>query len=221
MPVGFESSLELRWFVEGHIPGKLSRWYEREVVGSDSDWKPEASRVDTYLPTECSDHLNVKLRQGSLEVRIRENHFRFCSSNGRFAGFAESWSKWVWKYLRAFEADIQQAFAATQGSDWISVQKSRQQRKFGFVRGHLEPIPMENRSEYGGMLELSPLLVDGCPWWTLAIDTFGNPSSREEMLTTIVDNILSTAPVELSEHQSGSYATLSGRVQAAARRKDG
>ncbi|NEQ23301.1 MAG: hypothetical protein F6K28_29940, partial [Microcoleus sp. SIO2G3] len=91
------TTLELRWFSQGTPPTEVEHWYSAdspgELLGS-----PE-EREDLYLYTPECDYLNIKLRQGSLDVKWRKAQLgsrEFGEDSGtNWHGNVEKWLKWV------------------------------------------------------------------------------------------------------------------------------
>ncbi|MCA1995017.1 MAG: hypothetical protein LDL41_23650, partial [Coleofasciculus sp. S288] len=64
------TTLELRWFYHGTPPVEVEYWFSTDCPGE--LLRPPEEREDLYLYTPQCDYLNIKLRQGSLEVKWRK-----------------------------------------------------------------------------------------------------------------------------------------------------
>jgi hypothetical protein len=142
------TTLELRWFVRGTPTNEVEHWFNvdcpGELLGS-----PE-EREDLYLYTPECDYLNIKLRQGSLEVKWRKAELGILGFGDCGQGKAEKWLKWVCQ-----DSDQQSMMPANVVGEkaWVGVKKMRSQR------------------HYQGMTyELTQLSVTNDVWWSIALE---------------------------------------------------
>ena len=105
-----ENTLEVRWFVRGMPPAVVQQWFKLECLGKlkqsevRQDWyayqdNSNLDRFSKFLsPVSSRDAVNLKLRQGSLELKLRAQNFgtyRFGQSERIYKceGRVEQWSK--------------------------------------------------------------------------------------------------------------------------------
>ena len=174
---------EARWFLRGSIPAAAAAWFE--ALGAPVE--PE-SRTDRYLrPT--SDGLGVKVREGSLETKRREDRLGPLGA-GASAGAVESWVKW--SFDLAAPADPE--------TGWVAVGKTRRQRQ---------------RRVAGGVcsLELAEVTAGGETWWSVCLEAFGRTAgARRDALDAAARAWLDRpdAPALPAEASMGYAAWLMG-----------
>ena len=166
------TTLEVRWFSSGEAPLEVKKWFEN---GLGELSQPE-TREDRYLKLP-RDYLNLKLRQGNLELKWRQQELGCQTWGDRLEGKVERWQKWTCPKILA--KLIPQA-------EWITVQKRRSQR-------HHENVSYE----------LTQLTVQESAWWSLAFEAQGSDFSR---FTGVVSQVCQTylGPKLLAE-QSYAY----------------
>jgi hypothetical protein len=138
------TTIELRWFYPGMLPELMKDWFDGDIGVN-----PE-SREDFYLKLPNCEYLGIKLRQGRLEVKLRQAELGKLNFGDNVAGKAEKWVKWMCEEPEA-ETLINQNQKAQ--PDWVRVQKIRWQRKYS-----------------GCNVELTQLSLRGDDWWSLAFE---------------------------------------------------
>src|SRR5262245_9360882 len=88
-----QPTVEVRWFGRAAVPADVERWF------LDAELPParEARRVDRYLVALPGDALGVKVRQGSLEHKVRAAEAGLARWHDRLAGRVEAWRKWSFR----------------------------------------------------------------------------------------------------------------------------
>jgi hypothetical protein len=163
------ATVEMRWFVEGTLPAEVVNWYE-EAVGL-VDWQ---ERVDRYVRPAARDGLNVKWREGHIEIKrlVEEigNH-----QWADVAGTSQRWRKW------SFPLSEELPLAAT-GNDWIPVSKHRTVRTFAHRGDKMMLMKPGEHLPHGCSVEITAIDSHGRKWWTLALEAFGPDLEAREML---------------------------------------
>lgn len=142
------TTLELRWFVRGIPVNKVKHWFNEDCPGELLGSPEEREDLYLYVP-EC-DYLNIKLRQGRLEVKWRKAELGIVCLGDCWQGKAETWLKWI-----CDDPDQQSMMPAhvTGEKAWVGVKKVRSQR------------------HYQGMTyELTQLSVKNEVWWSIALE---------------------------------------------------
>jgi hypothetical protein len=180
------TTLELRWFDRGTPPKQVEHWFSEdcpgELLGS-----PE-EREDLYLDVPGCDYLNVKLCQGSLEVKWRQVQLGVLQLGDDLEGNAEKWLKWI------CEDPTKQSIVPAnlaQERAWIAVKKTRSQRCY-----------------QGMTYELTQLTVRNDNWWCIAFEMATQDSNESDRFETIIRQVSTTYPrSNLHENNSFAYPT--------------
>jgi hypothetical protein len=194
------TTLEVRWFLrEGH-PDAATAWFraEDDLVRADR-------RTDYYLNLFL-EQLGIKLREGNLEIKLREKDLGIRKFTSGVAGRCGLWRK-----LSLPIAD--EAVETLPDMDprwWVSITKERQLRLFD-ARG--ESIPTTARVTDGCSLELTRLAVGEQSWWTVGFEAFGREESLESILSVTVKRSCEEAAVAgLEADSSWAYPELLARI---------
>lgn len=178
------TNLELRWFSLGKPPEEVEHWFRKECPGKLLG-SPE-TREDLYLSTPDCDYLNIKLRQGSLEVKWRKAELGILRLGDCGEGKVEKWLKWVCEdpdQQSMMPADVAQERA------WVGVKKVRSQRRY-----------------QGIAFELTQLTVRNNDWWSLAFEMATHGFNQIDSFESIVIEVSQTYPgTELQRDQSFAY----------------
>jgi hypothetical protein len=165
----------------------------------------EPARTDRYLRLPDSEGLNVKLREGRIEIKRRVGEVRAVRFHERVTGVVEGWRKWRFELAEPGSSRVQ---AASPASSWISVHKERRIRTYHVekdedVTARSGPKPAATGCE----LELSRVRAAGQIWWTLAFEAFGDESALRENLLLVARYVVSTdEPPSLPVSNSRGYA---------------
>ncbi|PSO49124.1 MAG: hypothetical protein BRC33_07935 [Cyanobacteria bacterium SW_9_44_58] len=174
-------TLEMRWFKPGEIPVAVRQWFDQTCPGTHLG--EAETRTDWYLePIAPCDYLNIKFRQGRLEIKWRQMQFPQLSLQQQWQGRMEQWGKWLCE-----EATLQEF--VPEGQAWIAVQKSRSQRQFVIS------------ADACCNLELTQLRVDNQNWWTLGLES----TRDQESLHSIARQLSETCPATLTDQQAMAY----------------
>lgn len=164
------TSLELRWFCPGKLPRPVDQWFQQECPGQILQSPDE--RVDHYLYIPDCDYMSVKLRQGRLEVKWRQQALGAIAPLAHAQGQSERWLKWM-----CTNDDGENLTFGEQRltGPWLAVDKLRSQRKYR-IHGHgsFTGVVVDEPLERGCAVELTRLRLQAEDWWTIGFETFGS-----------------------------------------------
>jgi hypothetical protein len=83
-------TIEVRWFYPGILPDEVRQWFNH--LGEQLE--KIDTRSDVYLQSHAPD-IGVKLRQGNLEVKYRQQNLGTIAIEGMENSQVEQWSKWI------------------------------------------------------------------------------------------------------------------------------
>lgn len=201
------TTAEVRWFYEGAIPDEVAAWF-RQLKGEIMIQPP---RTDRYVrPTDAA--MNVKLREGRVEVKRRDGSGRLERWTPQIAGQIGRWRKWGF----AAQADALDDLGGQRY--WIAVTKARRMRSYWVdADGRTEPVRWGDLPARGCDIELSRVTVRDTVWWSLCLEAFGDEESLAERLRRTAQHVFTQgSPPELSaEHSYGYPAWLMNIVDDA------
>ena len=192
-------SLEIRWFAEGPVPGEWKAWFAAGHRLPDP-----GERTDHYL-LDTQEALNVKLREGRVEVKQRLGTPRRFQLDDRYSGWREEWVKW------SFGLDEAEEYVQTAAADpasWLAVGKKRYLRTFTLDEaGQLCEADPDQWLPAGCGVELTELTVGEHRWHTVGLEAFGEKNDRKKVFDTAARSLLKrTEAPALPLEQSLGYA---------------
>lgn len=164
-------TFELRWFHPGFPPDSVKYWFFEQCPGKRLGDTEE--REDLYLAPSC-DYLNIKLRQGRLEVKWRKVDLGKIQFGNAAEGKIEQWGKWLCE-----DDNVERFFLpgdVREDAAWIAVKKRRSQREIEFCH-----------------VELTELLVNGNKWWSIAFEALSE-STKPLAFKNLVKSVINTYP---------------------------
>jgi hypothetical protein len=164
------TTLELRWFSHGTPPLEVEYWFNNDCPGKQLGSSEE--REDLYLYTSGCDYLNIKLRQGSLEVKWRKAELGIVQFGDCWQGNVEKWLKWICK------DPTQQSMLPVDVAGkkpWIAVNKKRSQRLYR-----------------GISYELTKLNVTNDAWWSIAFEIADEGANQIDSFKDVVNRVSQT-----------------------------
>ncbi|HEY9726099.1 MAG TPA: hypothetical protein V6D50_06585 [Chroococcales cyanobacterium] len=185
------TTLEVRWFARGQPPTEVEHWFNADCPGE--LMRTPEEREDLYLYTPRCDYLNIKLRQGSLDVKWRKAQLGVRQFSKCWEGQVEQWLKWTCK-----DPDSQTMMPAeVMGKGpWISVKKVRLQRQYQAVS-----------------YELTQLNVMDDDWWSMGFEAAIEQGEQFESFERVVTQVSQTyRGPELSTEHSYAYPAWLCRV---------
>lgn len=194
------TSVEVRWFFEGPIPDEIEKWFCRGGLLSKA-----APREDHYVLFPAPLGLNVKLREGRLEIKPLVKALGARSFAADVSGNVQMWEKRSggdaafkeFERLRTSSPDL-----------WIAVTKERTLRKFSPGGDSIKEVAAGKVFLSNGCnVELTKITVKGSDYWSLAFEAYGDPARVEESLMRVAALVLSDKrhPQFFSAANSHSY----------------
>ncbi len=179
-------TIELRWFYRGTIPAEMGKWFQ--ALGTPLE--PIDTRSDLYLQSRSPD-IGLKLRQGNLEVKYRQQESGNLTIEGVSESRAERWSKCI---CGDRESGLTPTSIASKPG-WIKVDKIRDRRLY---RVDFEPeiVLTQIATPTAGIaaIELTQLQVATQNWWTLACEYFGSDLDLDRQFLLLVRALRSGIP---------------------------
>ena len=177
-------TVEVRWFYPGQVPGQLVAWF-RQVVGEPEE---QLGRVDHYLRLESTEALGIKMREGRIEIKQRQQRLGLVRFQVGIAGQVEAWRKW------SFGLAWAGAFAPP--SSWIAVEKKRTLHRVQIGgEGLIVPLPAGSYEAVGCGLELTRIGVGGAIWWSLGLESFGPEATLRDSLMAVAGHLFASGTV--------------------------
>ena len=174
---------EVRWFFGGSIPAAIARWFCR---GSLLD--KAAPREDHYLLFPAPLGLNVKLREGRLEVKSRVGEPGLRTFATDITGNVELWEKRIGGDAAVAEFEKLRSNAPHL---WIAVGKERTLRTFSLEGDSMQEVSAGKVFLADGCnIELTKITVEGAVCWSFGFEAYGEPSRVEAHLQKVAGHIL-------------------------------
>ncbi|MFZ2087839.1 MAG: hypothetical protein WAU47_04625 [Desulfobaccales bacterium] len=179
-----EITLEIRWFFPGTISEKeVKDWFlQNPRFGDRFTEKNGKKREDLYFRTPGHTGIGPKLREGRFEIKLLQGQQEL-ELAGAVSGRTEVWYKWKWSYAKGKKdkkiSDLVSAsfLAGTPEHSRVTVAKIRWLRKFT-VEGPGKFVPVSKSQKdltWWISTEITGVQVKDSPWWTLALEVYGNP----------------------------------------------
>jgi hypothetical protein len=194
------STIELRWFYPHELPATVLNWFE----GLGAPLKSADSRTDTYLQPVTVD-VGVKLRQGNLELKYRQQDLGSWQIGEAPIGKVELWSKWI------CADDVPDRLTPAQidrRQGWVRVEKVRYQRFYQVeVDGHnFHLTPIASAQAGAAAIEVTKLKVrdrtepnlSTRESWTLGCEYLGDNLAIEPQFIGLVTSLLKNCPLPRS-----------------------
>jgi hypothetical protein len=187
---------EIRWLLEGPLPGKALRWFE-------NDPQPIAPppREDRYLVLPGVTDMGIKRREGRIEIKGRIAVLGCHLIAPGIEGSAERWCKWTYD-----AASI--AGGWFEGRDAIVVGKSRMQKHYLLEPGGLaQPSAKRDLPRRGFSLELTRIRLPSSSGehWSLGIEAAPDDPPLLPDLLEALRGVLQSFPIPLPRKRSRSY----------------
>jgi hypothetical protein len=166
---GGSTTLEVRWIDRGPVPEAMFGW-----IGPFDDWIER--REDRYLADPSIPELGVKIKGGiELDLKAFRGSPGELEVPGGGRGRLEVWEKW------RFPLDAV-ALPPIDGSGWRAIRKVRRRRSFRLSDDRVVERPVSEAEQPGCSVELTEFSVGGETWWTLALESGGEPGTLEPAL---------------------------------------
>lgn len=190
------ATIEARWFGPGSAPPELLAWLE----AFEGPAEQQPVRRDHYLRYIEGDALNIKVRQGGLEVKQRQHAYGTVHLTSSIVGLVEGWFKW------RFPLQDSESPAPTRdidGPGWLAVDKTRQLRSYQINAGQV--VQVFNDTPEGCEVEFTKLQVKGDIWWTVAFEAFGHGPRDFDHLLAVAKHVFNKAAPPLTAPDSYGY----------------
>ncbi len=187
---------EMRWFVEGGLPPGVLRWFEG--LGPVPERQPP--RTDYYIQSADAG-LNVKLREGRVEVKRRIGSGVVMPCCNGSTGMLEHWVKWG--FVVGHGEDV------AGSSSWVAVEKHRSMLRLEVDSQGEATFVLPSRDwmkiDCLCTVELSRIKKEKVEWWSLCFEAFGHEKSLEKALLAVLESVLGVpdAPRLGLEHTMG------------------
>jgi hypothetical protein len=165
-------TVETRWFLEGPLPPEVLRWFQRDGASV----KP-AHRIDRYLLAPGCTAIGMKLREGRFEVKRRDKDLGVLRLAPGVTGRLALWRKWGFQ--------VSGAQSDSPDENWVGVEKERWLRKFVTQGSALKEIDANDFGAGGCSIELTRLAINGEPWWSIGLESVGEPPQAREELQSV------------------------------------
>ena len=191
-----ETTLEVRWFIEGVPPVEVQNWFKNKCRGKllgqpeireDRYFCGDRDLIEQYVKipnSYSSEEINLKLRAGNLELKLRQKQLGI-------AKFA-SWSGKIEQWCKLSERELKQLLISEPKEQyWIRVIKEREQKIEQNVKSELTRLSVNHN------------------WWSVAFEMSHDNSDRNLLhFRQIVDHCALSALdiLELSSQNSDSYS---------------
>lgn len=201
------TSVEVRWFFSGPVTDEIKQWFGR----SESAFTA-SPREDHYLAFPASLGLNVKLREGRLEIKSLAKALGVRNFTMDTAGYVQMWEKRLGGNAAVKEFEKLRTSASHL---WVVVKKERTLRKFSLDGDAIKEVDAGQvfLSE-GCNVELTKIAVNGSAYWSFALEAYGDSAQVEESLMRVAAHVLSDnrrPHGTLSAGNSYSYPEWLGR----------
>ena len=162
-----QTTLEVRWFLKGTLPAVVQHWFKSECPGqlltpqaqtredlyAYGNLKDYINKFKEFAPNLARDQINLKLREGNLELKLRQKQFGIETlthekDRSIWSGRVEQWCKLSQQQSK----DAASSFDLTD-INWISVSKKRLQKSDRDVQS-----------------ELTLLETNNSAWWSIAFE---------------------------------------------------
>lgn len=193
------TTAEVRWFYRGPLPAAVRAWFEAR--GSRMAY--QAPRRDRYLVLP-GDSLNIKLREGRIEIKLRQRQGEFLRLYPQVTGVLEHWQKWS---LSLADAAAAPPGISASDSFWLAVDKHRGLARYR-VAGNEAPVPVapDVYPVQGCEVELVEVYASGQAWWSMCFEAFGQGRALPEALLATARQFLGGAePPHMDAGDSYSY----------------
>ncbi len=190
-------SVEIRWFFPGPPERALVAWFQQSYTSVGV-----GERTDHYL-LGTGAGLNVKLREGRVEVKQRQWARAGFRVNRRARGALEGWHKWSFE-LAAGGDEV--GLAEAHPERWLPVHKRRRLRTFIAELDEITETAPGSYPPAGCSAELTVVTAGGEQWHTLGFESFGE-GDLAGLLHSVGDYLLNgDLPRPLEAEVSMGYA---------------
>ncbi len=183
-------TIEVRWFYPGALPDEVRQWFN--PLGESLE--KIDTRSDFYLQSQALD-IGVKLRQGNLEVKYRQQNLGTIAIEGVENSQVEQWSKWI--CIDRSSGGITPTNTAGKPG-WLKVDKIRDRRLYRVdFADSVQLTQIASPTADIAAIELTQLQLQSQIWWTIACEYFGDNISIDRF-GVLVRSLLDGYPTSIS-----------------------
>lgn len=186
------ASAEVRWIHEGSLPDSIAAWFEASAGLTKAQ-----TRTDRYIRPAGEDGLNVKWREGGLEVKRLSEVLGVETLASGVEGRLERWRKWRFPLAEGGTLmDPEQ--------EWVAVSKTRRVATFTLHDGVIRRAADGHWLEAGCGVEIAEMKARGETAWSVCLEAFG--PDRVEILRRTASHVFGDGvPEGLDAAHSQSY----------------
>ncbi|EAW35037.1 hypothetical protein [Lyngbya sp. PCC 8106] len=167
-------TLEVRWFESGKIPQVIEKWFTTACPGELSRGVEE--REDQYFYTPGCECLNLKLREGKLELKWRQTQLEIDSfQDSNWQGRVERWLKW--SYQDSISENLIQLLG-TGDQPIVKIGKKRRQRYYQDVECELTQLTFDQYQS----------------WWSLGFEMEETQTLGRTHFQEVVSKMIKSYP---------------------------
>ncbi len=160
-------SKEIRWFTTTEDK-QITGWFKAQGI----NFETTESRTDYYLPLPDKEEMNIKLREGKIEIKQRSGESQIGKLTKTAEGYFENWVKW------SFDADIadplSKAIIEEKKYNWIEIWKKRIGVKLTpDANGKTKVVSIKEHIPYGCQIEYTRIVVHQKEYFSFALEWFG------------------------------------------------
>lgn len=185
-------SKEIRWFTKEKQPD-IIEWFSSQGLSFDR----VSPRTDFYLPLPDKEDINVKLREGNIEIKhlIGEKEKGKLSSHA--LGYFEDWVKW--SFNAASNDPLSKAIIHEKKYNWIAVHKVRMGMKIiAGADGLCQLVPMDQFPSFGCQVEYTRINVHRETWFSFGLEWFGEKSL--DLDPTLIQEIIGESQLDVMDN---------------------
>ncbi len=201
---------EVRWFFQLSSHEPIVKWFQE----LDGLYEKQIPRYDIYIRQKNDGSTGIKFREGRFEIKQMQKELGILKTESSVSGKAEQWEKW------SFDLNQQDLQPIEKSRNWISISKARLLQKFiikngiltgGFDHFHsdgcnAEITKVDSYSSDDFKSSDDCMANELSSWWTLGLETYGNPDLQSFNLLAAFDHIFKDGfPIKLSDKNSLSY----------------
>lgn len=182
---------EIRWFFKNENR-QVKDWFDK------LPFQTQELRKDFYLALENED-VGVKIREDNFEIKYRIGTRASDCLNNNIWGYYETFVKWS---LKSNEKDpLLDKILNYNYEDWVPVEKRRKIALLTKEEGKIIAKPINSDISSGCQVEYAAITVANEPWFTIALEWFGDSTS--DLDTEIISGIFGNSKLKI--RQSRGY----------------
>jgi hypothetical protein len=193
-------SKEVRWFLSTK-PVDLESWFNEKGLFLEN----AAARVDFYLAVNPNQNISYKLREGKIEIKLKQAKGQVITFANGHKGRVDKWVKWSLPLKE--DTRTPDLLFNTDEILFIELRKKRILIKFGVSpNGKIEVINDKDFSGEGCQVELTYIESKEKNYYSFGFEGYGSESLIDRNFDIVVKKILGgIESPKLEEKNSYSY----------------